>query len=68
MPTATPPKPRKPAPPRPQQKQDVPAPGTQPSLSHAELMEWVKRNPPPQAWFDDESDPFTPADPQPSKK
>ena len=61
MPTATKPKPpAKPVKPR-QQPQDAPAPGTEPTLTHAELMELAKRFPPPQAWFDDESNPFEPA-------
>ena len=64
MPTATPPKPRKPVPARPQA---VPAPGTAPSLTHAEMMELVRKYPPPQSWYDDESDPFTPA-PAPVEK
>ena len=69
VPTATPPKPRKPAPPRPPQQpqQDAPAPGTAPSLTHAEMMELAKKYPPPQSWYDDDTDPFTPA-PAPVEK
>ncbi len=68
VPTATPPKPRKPAPPRPQQQpKDAPA-GTAAAATHAELMDWVRKNPPPAEWLDDDSDPFTPAAPEPAAK